>query len=194
MREAWVRSLGREDPLEKEIATHSSILAWRIPWTEEPGRLQSTGSQRVGHDWATSLSLSLSSYARLYTFPVTYTSATPTLCPDTALLFLSFPLIQLAVLGWLPLSIKALATHLPKCFLLQFKESTNGWGCSIRFSLQPHIDILSTHSLTLPQDLFSLSFLVLIKAGCAQVIILIIEYLGKTSSTGVSAVVQEIHW
>ena len=55
MREAWVRSLGQEDPLEKEMATHSSILAWRIPWTEEPGGLQSTGSQRVGHDWATSL-------------------------------------------------------------------------------------------------------------------------------------------
>ena len=44
-----VRSLGWEDPLEKEMVTHSSILAWRIPWTEEPGRLQSTGSQRVGH-------------------------------------------------------------------------------------------------------------------------------------------------
>ena len=42
--------LGQEDPLEKEMATHSSILAWKIPWTEEPGRLQSTGSQRVGHD------------------------------------------------------------------------------------------------------------------------------------------------
>ena len=49
-RETWVQSLGRGDPLEKEMATHSSILAWRIPWTEEPGRLQSTGSQRVGHD------------------------------------------------------------------------------------------------------------------------------------------------
>ena len=47
------RSLGWEDPLEKGIATHSSILAWRIPWTEEPGGPQSTGSQRVGHDWAT---------------------------------------------------------------------------------------------------------------------------------------------
>ena len=57
-RETWVQSLGREDPLEKEMATHSSILAWRIPWTEEPGRLQSMGLQRVGHDWATSLSLS----------------------------------------------------------------------------------------------------------------------------------------
>ena len=50
MRETWVRSLGQEDPLEKEMVTHSSILAWSIPWTEEPGRLQSTGSQRVGHD------------------------------------------------------------------------------------------------------------------------------------------------
>ena len=45
----WIQSLGREDPLEKEIATHFSILAWEIPWTEEPGGLQSTGSQRVRH-------------------------------------------------------------------------------------------------------------------------------------------------
>ena len=50
MWETQVQSLGQEDPLEKEMATHSSILVWRIPWTEEPGRLQSTGSQRVGHD------------------------------------------------------------------------------------------------------------------------------------------------
>ena len=50
MWETWVQSLGREDPLEKEMTTHSSILAWSIPWTEEPGRLQSMGSQRVGHD------------------------------------------------------------------------------------------------------------------------------------------------
>ena len=46
----WVRSLGLEDPLEEGMATHSSILAWSIPWTEEPGGLQSLGSQRVGHD------------------------------------------------------------------------------------------------------------------------------------------------
>ena len=45
-----IQSLGREDPLEKEMATHSSILAWKIPWTEEPGRLQSMGLQRVGHN------------------------------------------------------------------------------------------------------------------------------------------------
>ena len=50
MQETWVRSLGQEDPMEKEMATHSSILAWRIPWTEQPGRLQSMGLQGVGHD------------------------------------------------------------------------------------------------------------------------------------------------
>ena len=48
--ETWVKSLGQKDPLEKEMATHSSILAWRIPWMEELGGLQSTGLQRVGHD------------------------------------------------------------------------------------------------------------------------------------------------
>ena len=50
MQETGVQSLGWEDPLEKKMATHSSILAWEIPWTEEAGGLQSTGSQRVGHD------------------------------------------------------------------------------------------------------------------------------------------------
>ena len=61
MWETWVRSLDREDPLEKEMATHPSTLAWKIPWTEEPYRLQSMGSQRFGHDWATSLH---------FTFPI----------------------------------------------------------------------------------------------------------------------------
>ena len=50
MWETWVESLGQEDLLEKEMATHSNTLAWKIPWTEEPGGLQSMGSQRVGHD------------------------------------------------------------------------------------------------------------------------------------------------
>ena len=50
VQETWVQSLGWEDSLEKEMATHSSTLAWKIPWTEEPGRLQSMGSQRVRHD------------------------------------------------------------------------------------------------------------------------------------------------
>ena len=53
LQKTWVRSLGQEDPLEKEMATHSSILTWEIPWTEEPGGLQSMGSQRVGHDLET---------------------------------------------------------------------------------------------------------------------------------------------
>ena len=48
--ETWVQSLGQEDPLEQGMATHSSVLAWRIPWIEEPGKLQSMGSHRVGHD------------------------------------------------------------------------------------------------------------------------------------------------
>ena len=50
MEETWVRSLGQEDPLEKGMTTHSSILAWKIPWTEQPGGLQSMRSQRAGHD------------------------------------------------------------------------------------------------------------------------------------------------
>ena len=53
MQETWVRSLHQEDPLEKGMATHSSIVAWRIPWTEEPDRLQTMESQRVRHDLAT---------------------------------------------------------------------------------------------------------------------------------------------
>ena len=52
MQERWVPSLGGEDPMEKGMATHSGILAWRIPWTEEPGGIQSMGSQRVGHNWS----------------------------------------------------------------------------------------------------------------------------------------------
>ena len=53
MQETWVWFLGWEDPLVKEMATHSSIIAWKSPWTEEPGELQPVGSQRVGHDWVT---------------------------------------------------------------------------------------------------------------------------------------------
>ena len=57
MRETWVQTLGWDDPPEREMATHSSILAWRVPWTGEPGELLSMGSLRVWHDWTTSLSL-----------------------------------------------------------------------------------------------------------------------------------------
>ena len=55
MQETQVWSLGQEDPLEKGMATHSSILVWRIPWTEDPGRLQSMGSQRIRHNWASNI-------------------------------------------------------------------------------------------------------------------------------------------
>ena len=64
MWETRVRFPGQEDPLEKEMAIYSSILAWKVPWTEEPDRLQSMGSQRVGHDWVTSLSLSVKEWER----------------------------------------------------------------------------------------------------------------------------------
>ena len=67
MQEICVQSLGQEDLLEKEMAAHSSILDWKIPWMEEPGGLQSMGSQRVRHGWATSLSLSLSRLCSLWT-------------------------------------------------------------------------------------------------------------------------------
>ena len=59
MQETWVRSLDWEDRLEKAMASPSSTLVWKIPWTEEPGSLQSMGLQRVGHDWATSLHFTL---------------------------------------------------------------------------------------------------------------------------------------
>ena len=55
--ELWIQSMDQEDPLEEGMATHSSILAWRNPWTEEPGGLQSMGSQSVGHDWVTNTHL-----------------------------------------------------------------------------------------------------------------------------------------
>ena len=80
MRENPVQSLGWEDPLEKERAIHSSTIAWKIPWTEEPGRLQSTGSERIGHDWATALSLSgtqVQPLGREVRFPVPCCTAIP---------------------------------------------------------------------------------------------------------------------
>ena len=65
VQETWVRSLGWEDPLEKGLATHSSIVAWRIPWTQKPGGLLSVGSQRVGHDGETN-SFAFTFFARVF--------------------------------------------------------------------------------------------------------------------------------
>ena len=72
MQETWVWSLAWEDPLEKAMATHYSILAWKIPWMEEPGRLHSMWSQRVRHNWATSLSLSMSRWGLCLEAPTDY--------------------------------------------------------------------------------------------------------------------------
>ena len=74
MQETWVQSLGQEDLLEKEMATHSSTLAWRILCREEPGRLRSMGLQRVGHDWATSLSLS--THSSILAWRISWTQGT----------------------------------------------------------------------------------------------------------------------
>ena len=96
MQETSVRSLGREDPLEKEMAPHSSTLAWRIPWREEPGRLQSMGWQRVRHDWATSLSLftpfksckgNSKSHIVVYSWITTFFLAFPSYLQNSAFVF-----------------------------------------------------------------------------------------------------------
>ena len=77
MWETWVRSLSWEDPLEEDMATDSSILAWRIPWTEEPGMLQSMGSQRVSHDWATKHThIYIYTYTHIYVYIFCYTPET----------------------------------------------------------------------------------------------------------------------
>ena len=133
--ETWVWSLGREDPLEKEMATHSSILAWRIPWTEEPGRLQSTGWQTVRHDWATSLSFS---------FPVHYfcsvTKLCPTLCdsmdcstPDSSVLHYLLESAQVHV-HWISDAIQPshpLSLSCPSAFNLSQHQGVFQWVGSL---------------------------------------------------------------
>ena len=74
LQETQVPSLGQEDPLEKGMATHSSTLAWRIPWTEEPGGLHSMGLQRAGHDWATNTQEAQSPFPLLVASPQIYCS------------------------------------------------------------------------------------------------------------------------
>ena len=89
--EMWVQSLGREDPLEKGMATHSSILAWRIPWTEEPDRLSFMGSQIVGHNWETNcnperLHQFTSSWHRASALAPCSTRAPGTVSPESVLI------------------------------------------------------------------------------------------------------------
>ena len=90
--------LGWEDPLEEGIATHSSNLAWRIPWTEEPGRLRSTGSQTVGHDWSSlACVVQLLSHVRLFVTP--WTAA-----PQASLSF---------TISWILLKLKSIESMMP---------------------------------------------------------------------------------
>ena len=89
MKETWVQSLGREDPLEKGVATRSSILAWRIPWTEEPGGLQVIGLQRVGHDCATNTSNTSSFSLLLLVFQLCICYSSQKLSPDSWIMFYS---------------------------------------------------------------------------------------------------------
>ena len=99
MQETRVRFLGQEDPLEKEMAIHSSTFAWKIPWTEEPDRLQSMGLQRVGHDWATSPH---------------FTSLCPDICPRVGLLNHMVILFLLFWWTFILFSIVAAPIYIPK--------------------------------------------------------------------------------
>ena len=94
--ETWVWFLGQEAPLEKEMATHSSILAWKILWTEEPGRLQSTGSQRVGHNWG---SMCMRTCARAHTHTHTLTATLKKIWRDLKFTVLGVRLWKISDLG-----------------------------------------------------------------------------------------------
>ena len=89
MQEAWVQSLGQEDLLEKEMATHSSIFAWRIPWTEESDRLQYMGSQRIRHDLVTNTLFSI--------YIIAITPEVRKLCEDSSRVFFFFPSLHIGM-------------------------------------------------------------------------------------------------
>ena len=106
MQEMRVQSLGRKDPLEKEMVAHSSILAWEIPWTEETGGLQSIGSQRVGHDWA------------IEQQPLIYLQQLSTFCqyyfiypPTSHLFFLEQQTLHYFTTKYVPLKTKEFLTY-----------------------------------------------------------------------------------
>ena len=109
MWETRVGSLSQEDPLEKEMATHSSILVWKIPWVEEPGGLQSMGLQRVGHSWATSPHTSPTTSSLVLTGLLGFilTSLLSHLCPHSLTTTLELKLNDLLLLWILPVTIQS---------------------------------------------------------------------------------------
>ena len=148
MQETQVWSLGREDPLEKGMATHSSTLTWRIPWKEEPGGLQSKRSQRAGHDWATSLSLSLFTYFQLHQFAHTFIISL-TLLSLTSLFFFFF------------LSLLSFFTELLELITLSYIFSTLLDGSHIESS--KFISIYKyCYGLQMSHIILSLSFIYII--------------------------------
>ena len=127
MRETWVWFLGWEDPLEKELATHSSTFAWRIPWKEEPGRLQSMGLQRVGHDWATSLHFEVFGIISVIMAGLTW-------CLETclSLLILFFDIEDYFIYMW----VSGQRTYLYPFHLIQNNHSINLYSIEL-VSLSP---------------------------------------------------------
>ena len=142
MRETWVWSLGWEDPQEKEMAAHSSIVAWKIPWTEEPGRLQSMGLQRVRHDWVTE-----QNWTEVTLFLNEWMDEVAQFCPtlcnpmDCSLPRSSIHgIFQARILAWIAISFSRksswprdwiLVSHIAGWLLneLQFIQSNSGFHC-----------------------------------------------------------------
>ena len=129
MQETRVPSLGWEDPLEKEMAIHSSILAWKIPWREEPGRLQSMGSKRVKHDSATSLSLSLPLVLPGKTAAAKSLQSCPTLCN---------PIDSSPPGSPVPASLQARTLE---WFVISF---SNAWKWNVKVKSLGHVRLLRT--------------------------------------------------
>ena len=137
MRETWVRSLGREDALEKEMATHSSVLAWKILWAEEPGWLLSIQSQRVGHKWMTSLSLMILLYTCLHLTKLIYRASFGTSVLNCLSLSLLSNSAEMSVFRHMLsyFSIKSLQNH------------TSGYYIStFNFHYYPHWTMVTTES------------------------------------------------
>ena len=144
MQETLVWSLGWDDPLEEEMAVHSSILAWRIPWTKEPGGLQSMWSHRVGHDWA----LSISTYVYLWLNHFIVHLKLTQHCKSTMLVVWWFS--RWVVSSWLPSLIHlVLSFHGFPFFLKPWIETLglNHFFSSVQFSRSVVSDSLQPHGL-----------------------------------------------